>query len=128
MHQQDLPKLAEIHWEGDSREVLAGFPEEIRGSLGFTLYELQLGRTPSAPTRRMQSVGAGVYELKESDERTWYRLIYLTRIEDVIYVLRCFEKQSRKTDRRDLHIARERLSRVRQRIQEQRKHEKRSGK
>lgn len=121
MHQQDLPKLAEIHWEGDSREVLASFPEEVRGSLGFALYELQLGRNPSAPTRRMGSLGAGVYELKEGDERTWYRLIYLARIEDVIYVLHCFEKQSRKTDRRDLEVARERLSRVRRRIQAQRK-------
>ena len=28
-------------------------------------------------------------------------MIYLSRIDDVIYVLHCFEKQSRKTDRRD---------------------------
>jgi phage-related protein len=76
----------------------------------------------------MGSIGAGVYELKEGDARTWYRLIYLSRIDDVIYVLHCFEKQSRKTDRRDLHIARARMSRVRQRIQEQKKHEKRGGK
>jgi len=39
----------------------------------------------------------------------------------VIYVLHCFEKQGRKTERRDLDIARERLARVRARIQEQRK-------
>jgi phage-related protein len=107
---------------------LASFPEEIRGSLGFALYELQLGRNPTAPTRRMASIGPGIYELKEGDERTWYRVIYLSKVEDVIHVLHCFEKRSRKTDRRDLNIARERLSRVRQRIQEQRKHEKRGGK
>ncbi len=78
MQRQDFPELAEIHWEGDSREVLASFPEEIRASLGFALYELQLGRTPSAPTRRMGSLGAGVYELKEGDERSWYRVVYLS--------------------------------------------------
>ena len=79
-------------------------------------------------TRRMESTGAGVYELKEADERTWYRVIYLSKIDDVIYVLHCFEKQSRKTDKRDLKIANDRLSRVRHRIQEQKKHAKRSDK
>ncbi len=70
----------------------------------------------------MESIGAGAYELKEADERSQYRVIYLSKIDDVIYVLHCFEKQSRKTTRRDLNVAKERLSRVRQRIQEQRKH------
>ena len=125
--EQDSPKLAEIHWEGDSREVLAGFPEEARGSLGFALYELQLGRRPALGRRRMESIGVGVYELKDGDEKTWYRVVYLSKVGNVIYVLHCFEKQSRKTARRDLEIATARLSRVQQGIQEQRKHAKRSG-
>ena len=120
--------LAEIHWEGDSKEVLASFPEQVRGDLGFALYELQQGRQPAIATRRMESVGAGVYELKEGDERAWYRVIYLSRIDDIVYVLHCFEKQSRKTDKRDLNIAKERLSHVRKRIQEERKHARRNDK
>jgi len=43
-------------------------------------------------------------------------------------VLHCFEKDSRKTDRRDIEVARERLKLVRQRLQEQRAHEKRRAK
>ena len=74
--------------------------------------------------RRMTSIGAGVYELKEADERTWYRAIYLSKIGNVIHVLHCFEKDSRKTDRRDLEIAGQRLNLVRQWLQERRKHEK----
>jgi phage-related protein len=118
--------LAEIHWEGDSRQVLSGFPEDIRAGFGFALYQLQLGQPPAIPARRMQSVGAGVFELKESDQRAWYRVLYLSRIENVIYVLHCFQKHSRKTDQRDLNIAKQRLSRVRQRIEEQRTNAKRS--
>ncbi len=124
MHRQTTAvPLAKIHWEGDSREKLGAFPEDIRSNLGFALFELQLGRLPSATARRMQSIGPGVYELTESDDKSWYRVIYLSRINEVIYVLHCFEKQSRKTDQRDLAVAKERLSRVRQRILEQRKHE-----
>jgi phage-related protein len=76
----------------------------------------------------MSSIGAGVYELKEADERAWYRAIYLSKVGNTIYVLHCFEKENRKTDRRDLEVARQRLKRVKQRLQEQRTHEKRSGK
>ena len=62
-----------------------------------------------ATARRMESIGKGVWELKTADERTWYRVIYLTRIGDALYVLHAFEKSSRKTDRRDLEIAKSRI-------------------
>ena len=126
--QDESPQPAEVHFEGDSLEVLSAFPSPIKHLLGFALRQLQLGRPPTSPTRRMSSIGPGVYELKESDERTWYRAIYLAKRENVIHVLHCFEKGSRKTDRRDLEIARQRLGLVMQRVKEQRAHEKRSGK
>lgn len=69
----------------------------------------------------MESIGPGVWELKEQEERAWYRVLYLSRMDDVIFVLHCFEKDSRKTDRRDLAIARKRLTEVRKRIQRRRK-------
>jgi phage-related protein len=68
----------------------------------------------------MQSLGPGIWELKESDQKTWYRVMYLSRVRNVIYVLHCFEKRSHKTDRRDLEIVRERLHLVRQRIRQER--------
>ena len=58
----------------------------------------------------------------------WYRVIYLSAIDNVIYVLHCFEKKSRKTDRRDLRIAEERLSTVLRRIKEQKKDAKHTKK
>lgn len=67
----------------------------------------------------MASIGKGVWELKESDERAWYRVVYLTRIGGVIHVLHCFEKESRKTDKRDVVTARTRLKRVLERMQEE---------
>ncbi len=74
----------------------------------------------------MPSIGAGVFELKTDDARTWYRLIYLARIGDVIYVLDCFEKDGRKTERKELRTAAERLKQVRQRLTEERRNEKRN--
>ena len=85
--------------------------------LGYSLRRLQNGELPVCETRSMASIGKGVWELKESDERAWYRVIYLSKISSVIYVLHCFEKDSRKTDRRDVAAARARLKRVLDRIQ-----------
>jgi phage-related protein len=119
---------AEIHFEGDSLEVLSGFPGDVKRSLGFSLRQLQIGREPTSQTRSMSSIGTGVYELKESDERAWYRAIYLSKVANTIYVLHCFEKEGRKTDRRDIETSRQRLKRVKQRLQEQRAHEKHNGK
>ena len=117
---EESRQVAEVHFEGDSLEVLSGFPDEIKRALGFSLRQLQIGRQPTSQTRNTRSIGPGVYELKEADERTWYRAIYLSKIRNTIDVLHCFEKDSRKTDRRDVEVARQRLKRVRQRLPEQR--------
>ena len=97
---------SEIHWESDSKEVLSGFPNDVKVSLGYSLRRLQNGELPVCETRSMPSIGKGVWELKESDERAWYRVIYLSKIGSVIYVLHRFEKDSRKTDKRDVAAAR----------------------
>jgi phage-related protein len=103
---------AQIHWAGDVKEVLSAFPDAVKGVFGYSLRRLQKGLLPDCDARRMESVGKGVWELKTADERAWYRVIYLTRIGDALYVLHAFEKSSRKTDRRDLEIAKSRLKMV----------------
>ncbi len=125
---RESQEAAELHFEGDSLEVLSAFPDEVKRALGFSLRQLQIGREPTSQTRSMNSIGSGVYELKEADERAWYRAIFLSKVDNTIYVLHCFEKESRKTDRRDIEVARQRLKLVRQRLQEQRAYEKRRWK
>lgn len=103
---------AKIHWVGDAKETLSAFPLAVKGVFGYSLRRLQKGLFPDCDARRMESIGKGVWELKTADERTWYRVIYLTRIGDALYVLHAFEKNSRKTDQRDLDIAKSRLKSV----------------
>jgi phage-related protein len=91
---------------------------DVKLSLGYSLRRLQNGDFPACETRSLPSLGKGVWELKESDERAWYRVVYLSKISNVIYVLHCFEKESRKTDKRDVATARARLQQVLGRIRE----------
>ena len=120
----DTPKDAVIAWEGNSKEVLSSFPVAVKQNLGFDLRLLQQGQVPT-DYRPMSSVGPGVFELRDQDERSWYRVIYLSRIRDVIHVLHCFEKRSRETPAKEIDTARQRLRTVRARMLQEKKHGKR---
>jgi phage-related protein len=113
-----------VVWEGDSREILQAFPEDVRQNLGFQLWQLQQGEKPS-DYRPLPSIGTGVFELRDQDERAWYRVVYLSRINNVIHILHCFEKKSREMPRRDFEKAKQRLKAVKARSAEGKKHEKR---
>jgi phage-related protein len=109
---------AEVVWEGDSLEVIRYFPGPVRQDLGAELRRLQEGGR-HLNSRPMPSIGARVYELKEQDERAWYRVIYLAKVGNRIYILHCFEKKSAKTGKNDLAVAKARLKRVLARLAEE---------
>jgi phage-related protein len=115
------PRDAVIAWEGDSKEVISSFPDKAKQNLGFDLRLLQQGEQPTN-YRPMSSIGQGVFELRDDDERAWYRVIYLSRVRDVIHVLHCFEKRSRQTPTKEINIAQQRLKTVRARMIQEKHH------
>ncbi len=110
-----LPKNALIAWEGNAKEVVSSFPEEARQNLGFQLRLLQQGQQPT-DYRPMSTIGPGVFELRDQDERAWYRVIYLSRVRSVVHVLHSFEKRSRETPAKEIRTARQRFKAVRVRM------------
>ena len=56
----------------------------------------------------MPTVGQGVREIRVRDLSGAYRVLYLTKLEDAIYVLHCFQKKSQKTSQGDLELATQR--------------------
>jgi len=115
-------KVLPVVFQGDSKRVLQSFPDGVKNDLGYALYRLQLGQTP--PDRKpVQTVGAGVYELREGDARAWYRILYVRR-EKVIQVLHCFEKRSNAIEQKDIETAKTRLKRVPEAEREEKKNAK----
>lgn len=113
----------QVIWEGDSLEVLKGFPDEVKEDIGNDLRRLQQNRAP-LDSKSMKSIAQGVYELRDTEGKRWYRVIYYVKIKDSIYVLHSFTKKSRKTPKSDLDRAVERLKNLKRRLQQ----EKKSGK
>lgn len=58
----------------------------------------------------MPAVGAGVQEIRVRDERGAYRVFYVAKFEEAVYVLHVFGKRSQKTARPDLELGKSRYA------------------
>jgi phage-related protein len=68
---------------------------------------VQVGRNPD-DWKPMSTVGPGVCEIRVRDESGAFRVIYVAKFKDAVYVLHAFQKKARKTSRADLELARAR--------------------
>ena len=57
----------------------------------------------------MNSVGRGVREIRIRDAAGAFRIIYVAKFADAVYVLHCFQKKTAKTSKTDIELASERL-------------------
>ncbi|WP_374761350.1 type II toxin-antitoxin system RelE/ParE family toxin [Pseudomonas sp. sp1636] len=57
----------------------------------------------------MASIGVGVREIRIREASGAFRVIYVAKFEDAIFVLHCFQKKTQKTRREDVALAAQRL-------------------
>lgn len=96
-----------IEFLGDSLDAPRSFPLQARREAGFQLDKVQHGGEP-ADWKPMRSVGPGVREIRICDEAGAFRVIYLAKLADAVYVLHCFQKKTGQTSDRDIELARRR--------------------
>ncbi|TKB82068.1 MAG: type II toxin-antitoxin system RelE/ParE family toxin [Nitrospira sp.] len=89
---------------GTARRDLAGFPESARRRAGYELFMVQVGREP-ADFKPIPSVGPGAYEIRVQDEAGAFRVIYVAKFEQAVYVLHALQKKTRKTVKADIELA-----------------------
>jgi phage-related protein len=93
-----------IEFRGDSLSALRTFPQLARREAGFQLDLIQRGFEP-ANWKPMTTVGQGVREIRIRNQHGAYRVIYVAKFADAIYVLHCFQKKTQKTSGIDLDLA-----------------------
>ncbi len=92
-----------LKFVGSSLTDLANFPNEAKRAAGFDLWQVQVGAMPR-DFKPMPTVGAGAYEVRIKVQGQW-RVIYVAKQADAVYVLHCFHKTTAKTPKSDIELA-----------------------
>ncbi len=85
-------------------EDLRAFPLTARREVGHQLDQVQNGREPD-DWKPMNTVGQGVKEIRIRDEAGAFRVLYVAKFADAVYVLHCFQKKTEKTSKADVELA-----------------------
>jgi phage-related protein len=102
-----------VRWVGSSLKGLLAMPEDVKDQMGFVLSLVQEGESHSS-IKSLTGV-QGAYEIVASFGGDAYRVVFLPRLPDAIYVLHVFKKKSHRgkmTPQREMELVRKRLKRA----------------
>ena len=95
-----------IQWLGDSRDRLRRVPQAVRREIGYQLSLVQAGRS-AIDWKPIPLVGPGVIEIRVHAEGE-FRVFYVAKFEDAVYVLHVFAKKTRKASSLDVELGKKR--------------------
>ena len=93
-----------VEFRGSSLDDLRSFPLSARREAGHQLDQVQNGHEPD-DWKPMNTVGQGVKEIRIRDAVGAFRVMYVAKFADAVYVLHCFQKKTEKTNKADLDLA-----------------------
>ncbi|WP_257274215.1 MULTISPECIES: type II toxin-antitoxin system RelE/ParE family toxin [unclassified Endozoicomonas] len=100
-----------IFWMGSSLEDLLEFPDLAKREAGYQLSRIQHDLDPEH-WKDFKTVGAGVREIIISEEGGAFRVMYLAKFEEAVYVLHSFQKKTQQTSQHDKQVAARRYKQV----------------
>jgi phage-related protein len=103
--------LIPVRFYGPVKNIIHGWPIEVKKELGSVLTRLQKGESIGMPdVRPMPEINPHVSEIRIPARSGSYRTLYAIRMECEILVFHAFQKKSHKTPEREKKTARIRLS------------------
>lgn len=94
------------------RDEVRRWPEEVKEEMGAQLNKVEYGGEPD-DFKPMQAIGKGVNEIRVSDSGDQYRLIYLAKFIEAIYVIHVItKKKTQQTSKSDIDIAKTRYGKL----------------
>ena len=99
-----------IEWVGGVYKDLCSFPNNAKQEAGYQLHIVQTGENPT-DWRPMQNIGQGVREIRINEDGA-FRIIYIAKFEEAVYVLHAFQKKTQKTPKKDIDLAHKRYQTI----------------
>ena len=95
------------------KKEIAGFPEEILGEFVDAVALLDEEVVLNMPlSKAMPSIGKNVHELRLKDRSGIYRVFYVFKKKDAIYVVHAFKKKTQKTTKKNINLVKQRIGRL----------------
>jgi phage-related protein len=92
-----------VKFRGDALDEPRAFPATPRREAGYELDKVQNGLDPT-DWKPMTTVGQGVREIRIRDTSGAFRVLYVAKFADAVYVLHCFQKKTQATGKTDLDL------------------------
>ena len=96
--------MKSVQFRGSSLDELRAFPVSVMREAGYQIDRVQQGLQPD-DFKPMPSVGSAVAEIRLWAEAGTFRVIYVAKFENAVYVLHCFKKKTQKTSKKDIDLA-----------------------
>lgn len=96
-----------IDWRGSSLKDLKDdeiFTPNARSEAGHQLSQVQAGLEPDH-WKPFNDVGAGTKEIIVDLDDGWFRVMYVAKFTEAVYVLHCFKKKTNATSKHDKDVA-----------------------
>lgn len=109
-----------IAWMGSSLDDIKDdrtFTLNAKKEAGHQLDRVQSGLDPD-DWKPFEKVGPGTKEIRISLDDGWFRVMYVAKFDEAVYVLHCFKKKSNKTSKKDTGLAANRYKQVLQQRRE----------
>ncbi|MGO2147326.1 MULTISPECIES: type II toxin-antitoxin system RelE/ParE family toxin [unclassified Halomonas] len=99
-----MSEYKSLNFRGSALADLRAFPATVRQEAGYQLDKVQRGLDPN-DWKPMATVGQGMREIRIRDASGAFRVIYVAKLAEAVYVLHCFQKKTQKTSKADLDLA-----------------------
>jgi phage-related protein len=96
-----------IDWRGSSLRDIKDddiFTPNARREAGRQLGQVQAGLEPDH-WKPFDDVGAGTKEVIINLDDGWFRIMYVAKFPEAVYVLHCFKKKTNATSKHDKEVA-----------------------
>lgn len=101
---------------GSSKEDIIAFPDDAKRETGYQLGLIQAGEEPD-DWKPFSEIGSGVKEIR-IHKGNEYRVMYVAKLDECIYVLHAFVKKQQKTRKADIDLAKQRYKYITQQSKE----------
>jgi phage-related protein len=104
--------IKRLEFIGSALDDLRAFPASAQREAGHQLDRVQHGLEPD-DAKPIKTIGPGVQEIRVRDATGAFRVVYVAKFSDAVYVLHCFQKKTQKTSQSDLDLAKKRYRELR---------------